>query len=124
MIHSVKAGERLDKIAKKYDVKEDDIVTLNNLKRKTLLVGQTLKIPAKNKKTAEKQTVKPNVKVTEKGKNQDKSKETPKYHVIEKDQTIYAVSRLYGIPPSQILKLNPNLKDGKVRVGQKIQIKE
>ncbi|QOF66793.1 LysM peptidoglycan-binding domain-containing protein [Actinobacillus sp. GY-402] len=124
MVHSVKAGDRLDKIAKKYDVKENDIVALNNLKWKTLLVGQTLKIPAKNKKTAEKQTVKPNVKVTEKGKNQDKSKETPKYHVIEKDQTIYAVSRLYGIPPSQILKLNPNLKDGKVRVGQKIQIKE
>ncbi|ABR74358.1 N-acetylmuramoyl-L-alanine amidase [Actinobacillus succinogenes] len=119
VIYTVKSGDRLDKIAKKYDVKENDIVELNKLKRKTLLIGQTLKIPANNKQTA-----KTNTKTAIKETAQDKPKQTPKYHVIEKDQTIYAVGRLYGISPNKILKLNPNLKDGKVRVGQKIQIKE
>lgn len=124
MVYTVKSGDRLSKIAKKYDVKEDDIVELNKLKRKTLFIGQTLRIPAKNKKPVEKQTVKTDVKAAEKKKTQDKPKQTPKYHVIEKDQTIYAVGRLYGISPNRILKLNPNLKDGKVRAGQKIQIRE
>ncbi|WP_439287492.1 N-acetylmuramoyl-L-alanine amidase [Lonepinella sp. BR2357] len=54
----------------------------------------------------------------------EKSQAIPKYHTIEKDQTIYAVSRLYGISADKILKLNPKLKNGKVVVGQKIQIRE
>ena len=54
----------------------------------------------------------------------EKVSDTPKYHIIQQDQTIYAVGRLYGISPDKILKLNPKLKDGKVFAGQKIQIRE
>lgn len=176
--HTVKSGERLDTIAKKYGVKVDDIVELNQLKRKELRIGEKINIPAatkaekalevksaqekttaKEKKTAqekkiakEKQTEsKPNpqkekatkntkteernVKKTSNAKNSrdnnknsktkaDKTQTVPKYHVMEKDQTIYAVGRLYNISPEKILKLNPKLKNGKAIAGQKIQLKE
>lgn len=164
--HTVKSGERLDTIAKKYGVKVDDIVELNQLKRKELRIGEKINIPAatkaektvevksaQEKKTAkEKQTEsKPNpqkekatkntkteesnVKKTSNAKNSrddsknsktkaDKTQTVPKYHVMEKDQTIYAVGRLYNISPEKILKLNPKLKNGKAIAGQKIQLKE
>ena len=57
-------------------------------------------------------------------KSDDEKKEIPLYHVIQKDQTIYAVSREYNISVNQILKLNPKLKDGKALSGQKIKLRE
>lgn len=151
-IHTVKSGDRLDKIAQKYGVSENDIMALNNLKRNTLRIGDKLKIPAKlktekaekiqeaksekekkadktleTKSQKEKQTTdKSSSKETlnTKSDKTEKPKTVPKYHVMEKDQTIYAVGRLYNISPDRILKLNPKLKNGKVAVGQKIQLKE
>ena len=135
--HTVKSGDRLDKIAKKYGVSEKDIMALNGLKRKELRIGEKIKIPAKAKVEKVQEALSEKDKKADKGKkaeakdNQnskdkkvEKSQATPKYHVIEKNQTIYAVARLYGVPANQILKLNPKLKNGKVVVGQKIQIKE
>ena len=65
-----------------------------------------------------------NNKKAENNNKMEKVSDTPKYHIIQQDQTIYAVGRLYGISPDKILKLNPKLKDGKVFAGQKIQIRE
>jgi len=57
-------------------------------------------------------------------KTDPKKGEIPLYHIVQKDQTIYAISREYNIPVNQILKLNPKLKDGKVLTGQKIKLRE
>ena len=57
-------------------------------------------------------------------KTDPKKVEIPLYHIVQKDQTIYAISREYNIPVNQILKLNPKLKDGKVLTGQKIKLRE
>ncbi|MGQ0286073.1 N-acetylmuramoyl-L-alanine amidase [Pasteurellaceae bacterium 22721_9_1] len=140
VVHQVKSGERLDRIAKKYQVSVKDIMALNQLKQKELKIGDKLKIPAstKTKPSNEHEKNAPVKSTTEKNKDSkteknkqtdkkvgtEKIKEVPKYHVMEKNQTIYAVGRLYGISPDKILKLNPKLKHGKVFVGQKIQIKE
>ena len=57
-------------------------------------------------------------------KKDDGKKETPLYHTVKADQTIYAISREYNVPVNRILKLNPTLKNGKVVTGQKIKLKE
>uniref|UniRef100_UPI0025C512A0 N-acetylmuramoyl-L-alanine amidase n=1 Tax=Aggregatibacter sp. oral taxon 458 TaxID=712148 RepID=UPI0025C512A0 len=44
--HKVKDGEALSKLAEKYHVSAKAILALNQLTRKELLVGETLKIPA------------------------------------------------------------------------------
>ena len=57
-------------------------------------------------------------------KKDDGKKETPLYHTVKSDQTIYAISREYNVPVNRLLKLNPTLKNGKVVTGQKIKLKE
>ena len=80
---------------------------------------------AENKKTPEK---KGNDKkdTSSKGneKKDDGKKETPLYHTVKADQTIYAISREYNVPVNRLLKLNPTLKNGNVVTGQKIKLKE
>lgn len=185
--HKVKAGESLGGLSVRYGVKMDDIIALNNLKRRELWVGETLKIPAhqkarplskekvddeKTKKRAEKNGDKAADKKTKtekdtklesattstnpskskknsKGekeskaeqqgktekqnkvdkakteKNNEKSKATlPSFHVVKKDQTLYAIAREYDVSVNQLLKLNPKLKNGNVQAGQKIKLRE
>ena len=143
--HKVKNGESLGSLANKYDVKIADIIALNKLKRKELWIGETIKIPdnGKNQKAVEAKTVEPkkaenkklennkveNAKPADNKAKSDKKTdpkkgEIPLYHIVQKDQTIYAISREYNIPVNQILKLNPKLKDGKVLTGQKIKLRE
>lgn len=57
-------------------------------------------------------------------KKDDGKKETPLYHTVKADQTIYAISREYNVPVNRLLKLNPTLKNGNVVTGQKIKLKE
>ena len=75
---------------------------------------------AENKKEPEKKDT------SSKGneKKDDGKKETPLYHTVKADQTIYAISREYNVPVNRLLKLNPTLKNGKVVTGQKIKLKE
>ena len=143
--HKVKVGDSLSQLAEKYQVSSNDIVALNQLKRKELLVGETLKIPATAKPEAENKKAPTNKtesinkraqgkdvknsraatdKATKASENNpsDVKKAMPKYHIVKQDETLYAIAREYKISPNKLLKLNPKLKDGKVFSGQKIQL--
>lgn len=129
--HKVKKGETLGGVANKYGVTMNNIIALNKLKRRELWIDETIKIPA-NGKNSKETTDKVKVveaKVANKptNKKQDKAtmpkeKAMPKFHIVKKDQTLYAISREYDIPVPTLLKLNPQLKDGKIKIGQKIQL--
>ena len=158
--HSVKPGESLSKLALKYKVSSADILALNKLKRKELLVGEILKIPGEAKVVedaksaqspkAEKapKTNSPSIKeakpvetkATDKSRKQEKPNHSqtkpkeqnknkvdvkeaiPKFHTVQKNETLYSIAREYKISPNKLLKLNPKLKDGKELSGQKIQL--
>lgn len=114
--HNVTKGETLLGVANKYKVKANDIVALNNLSSRNLLIGQKLKIPAQaGANTAKNSTSQPNA--TKNNKN------IPRTLVIKPGQTLSAVSREYGIPLKTLLQLNPNLKDGRVNAGQSIKLR-
>ncbi|MBN6079322.1 N-acetylmuramoyl-L-alanine amidase [Aggregatibacter actinomycetemcomitans] len=134
--HKVKKGETLTKLAAKYKVSGNDILTLNKLKRKKLQVGETIKIPAvakaENAVKAEAKTEKG--KTAEDTKTKDKNtsgkgkaevkQAVPTFHVVKKNQTLYAIAREYNLSQNTLLKLNPQLKNGKVLSGQKIRLVE
>ncbi len=142
--HKVKSGETLVGLAAKYGVKMDEIIALNKLKRRELWIGETIKIPDNGKNsTRSTKSSKDGQKAKADGKTNKQAKvvqampdnnsvasktkagkEIPKYHTVEQNQTLYAISREYHIPVKTLLKLNPKLKDGKVRTGQKIQLRE
>lgn len=111
------------KVSKTKDEKEKPSKITEN--KKTTVKENTTKNGEKNtEKTTNKKTEN-NTK--NKSSNQtkiDEKKDIPLYHTMQKDQTIYAVSREYHIPVNQILKLNPKLKDGKAFAGQKIKLRE
>ena len=98
---------------------------INSSKNKESAVKKTEKTTEKtNNPKIEKSENKTKKEETPSTKKSDEKKEIPLYHVIQKDQTIYAVSREYNISVNQILKLNPKLKDGKALSGQKIKLRE
>ncbi|KIP47942.1 N-acetylmuramoyl-L-alanine amidase [Haemophilus influenzae] len=138
--HIVKKGESLGSLSNKYHVKVSDIIKLNQLKRKTLWLNESIKIPdngeIKNKSLTIKENdfhKKQNSSVNNTNKNLKKEKNTqtnnqkniiPLYHKVTKNQTLYAISREYNIPVNILLSLNPHLKNGKVITGQKIKLRE
>lgn len=51
-----------------------------------------------------------------------KTQDLPTYHIVEKDQTLYSIARMYNTSPQKLAKLN-NIKDGKIIVGRKLKLK-
>ncbi len=104
--HNVKRGESLYSISKKYDVKISDIKSWNNLKTSSLDVGDKLLIKSKERSKINTDAVT----------NTDSK---TKYHIAEKGDTLYSLSKKYGISVSKIKELN-NRKSDALKEGEKI----
>ncbi len=50
-----------------------------------------------------------------------KTAKTPKFHIVQKGETMYQISKKYGVPTTVIKKLN-GLTNNNLRVGQKIRV--
>ena len=99
--HTVKSGENLSLIAKKYKCTVTDLKRWNNLKSNTLQIGQKLKVypPAENNS---------NTTVT---------------HTVKSGDNLWDISRKYGVTVEQIRKLNGLNSNAVLKVGQKLKIK-
>ena len=115
--HSVKKGESLGSIARKYHVTVSNIKQWNHLKRETIHVGQKLKIYRSGAPMAQ---VKSGSTKTSSGGG---SQGTVKTHTVKKGETLSSISRKYGCTVNDIKKWN-NLKSNTVKVGQKLKIKK
>lgn len=148
LTHVVKKGQRLSDIARKYGVTVADLKTWNYIGKKGLRPGKKItvyiqkavegkakaeNIEAKageqqlanndstdNKKLAEnvasKKTTTPKVKtpaVT--------GKET--YHSIRSGETLYVISKKYGVSVDKLMQLNGLSKSSTLSIGQKIKIR-
>lgn len=132
--HKVKTGESLGGLAKKYDVKVSDIIALNNLKRKELWVGETIKIPdsGKNKKSEEtkpsdkKETPKSSDKNIEKNNrtsetNAQEVKDSGIRHKVKSGESIGSLANKYDVKVADIISLN-KLKRKELWLGETIKI--
>lgn len=116
-VHKVNRKETLYSISKQYQISIEDIYEANpEVKEKGLKSGMELKIPEKKKNSVQTLTVNDSVPKIKKD-NQ------PSYsvHNVEKGETLYSISRMYGISVDEIIRLNPDVKDG-VKVGKKLII--
>lgn len=104
-IHTVQAGETLYGIAKKYNMKVDELKRINNLVNETLAVGQKLKLNKSETETIERST-----------------NELPATHMVEKGDTLYSISRKYQIAVSDLKKLN-SLEAEVISIGQVLKLK-
>lgn len=92
--HSVSQGETLNSIAREYGVSVDELLRWNQLTSPSISVGQTLKLGPPD---AENQVT----------------------HIVEAGQTLFAISREYGITIPEIQQWN-NISGTELEVGQEL----
>lgn len=120
VIHMVKFGETLTKIAKEYGVTVVSILNINpSLTEDNLHPEQMLRIPnTANKKILNysdtNNELQPKVK-----KEQELVPRDTKYHTVLPGQTMYSISKLYVVKVEDIQKWN-NLKDYNIKVGSQL----
>ena len=111
--HKVKKKETLYGVAKKYGITQDDIIKYNPSAKDGLKTNQILFFPvdAFAKPSADKTGVK--LPATQ--------KVAVVTHTVEKGETLYGLSRIYGTSIDAIKQANPIVADG-LKVGQVITI--
>jgi membrane-bound lytic murein transglycosylase D len=128
--HTVERNESLDDLARKYNVATDNLIAVNNLSgyKAKIKKGDTLRIPIGgelyqveniiNKKT-EKDTV--NVNIVQNPKVESSTVGQIISHIVQSGETIYSISKLYGITPAELRNLNNLPFDVDIlQIGQKL----
>lgn len=107
-IHVVKKGETLYSIAKAYNVSVNDIISVNPAAANEIKPEQVLRIPESSSPAP---------------KEAKALKDTGDIlHVVVQGQTLYSISRLYGVSLEGIEKLNPEVKYDSLQVNQVLKI--
>lgn len=106
--YTVKKGDTLSAIAKKYNTTVDVIMSVNpDIKDPNkIYVGQVIKIPVTTQQTStsavEKETV---------------------YHTVQRGETLSGIAKRYGTTYVKLAAINKILNPNKIYVGQKIRIR-
>jgi LysM repeat protein len=125
IMHIVKFGETLTKIAKLYGVTITDILNTNpSLTENSLMPEQIIRISNKGNKKflSNTQSVSNTVKPKEITKNELTPK-NEKYHTVVAGQTMYAISKMYNITVEDLQKWN-NFKDFNLKLGSQIIVSD
>jgi N-acetylmuramoyl-L-alanine amidase len=113
--HTVRRGETLEGIARRYGVSVSEIRKWNKLGRGKVKVGQRLIVGVKEVKEEEK--------VKKEAIKKEEAKEEAIYHIVKRGETLDKIAKKYGISVKELKELN-NLKSNKVYVGQRLIIKK
>jgi LysM repeat protein len=113
-IHQVRKGETAYSISKAYGVSVEDLTKENPPALYGVNEGQTLRIPADKVTDLEKTDI-----VAEK-KQHDDNKFI--YHNLLPGETVYHLSKSYGVSENEIVQSNPGIDINKLSVGTEIAI--
>lgn len=106
--HTVSKGETISEIAKFYNVKPSEIYDLNPEARKGIKYKAVLLIPAKGKK---------NSTASAKGEKTNLSA-----HEVLPKETVYGIAKQYNITIDDLYKLNPDIENQGLKIGQVINV--
>ncbi len=112
-IHQVKKGQTAYSIAKAYGISVQDLTTENPPALYGLKEGQSLRIPAKQApKTPDVAPQKARV----------KDEVNYIYHSLKPGETVYSLSKTYGVSENEIIQSNPGIDINKLPVGSEIAV--
>lgn len=132
--YTIKKGDNPYTLAKKFDVRVQDILKLNNIQPKKLRPGMKITIPSSEQKTHGKSSKAinraENKRETEKDRDHADSENLPDthdentsvYHMVDKGDTLSAIARKYSVPVSELRELN-DLDSSKLRIGQRLLLR-
>ena len=126
--HKVVNGESIFAIAKKYNVTQAELFELNpKYKNGVLKLNAVLEVP--NKKFKEEKVKVKEKKVVEKKPLEKENIEVVtttnkefSTHLVASKETLYSISKKYGVTMETICETNPELKTGALKMGFKIKI--
>lgn len=135
-LHTVRKGEKLSTIARKYNVTVSDIKNWNYIGKKGVRPGKQLRVYVREQQTEVPKKIEIDssnptgqLAKNETGGTEDKQvaeNRTTKvkyvYHKVRKGETLYRVASRYGVDVSEIKTLN-NLRSNGLRQGQLLKIK-
>ncbi len=98
MRHTVKSGDSLFSISRKYNVPIEQIRGLNKIKDDAIYVGQVLMLKADTSSATQKNK-----------------------HIVRAGESLYAIARQYGLSVTELKQLNP-LASSNLRIGQELFI--
>ena len=119
--YTVAKGDTPGGIAQKLGVSTKDLVELNSIDSKNLRIGQKLVVPGSVKPVETVKAAEPAAEAEKPAASADKSPEIPAVYTVQKGDTIYDLSRKFGLSADYIKK-NNNLKNDNLRVGQKLAL--
>ena len=105
-VYTVEPSEGLYRISKKFNVLQADIYKANPSVNEGLKAGQTLYIPIKNQA----KKIQPST-----------TRQVIEHQVVAK-QTLYSISKMYGVEKEEIIRLNPEIENGIIKIGQILRI--
>lgn len=114
VFHTIQSGETLYRLSVKYNITTQAICEANpGLSSENFRSGQVIIIPVQSASKTEKETPK----ATAKEETTVQMNDWKDMHKVERKETIYSISREYGITEEELIAANPELKNGKLKRG-------
>jgi len=115
VVYEVKAGDSLWSISRKFSVSVEEIAKFNNIKiEKTLQIGDKLRIPQKEEsKTSA---------ITTNSQPKAKSLAGTGVYEIKEGDSLWTISRKFGVSPEEIAKANGISLNKTLKIGEKLII--
>ncbi|MDR0954377.1 MAG: LysM peptidoglycan-binding domain-containing protein [Rikenellaceae bacterium] len=110
-VHTVRPGETLYSLSRKYNVAQEEIVRNNPQAAEGLKAGEVVKIPA-----PEPQPLPRNIR------NRTSSNRLVEVHTVNPGETAYSITRRYGVSMDDLIESNPGLDPTGLSIGQRILI--
>lgn len=104
-LHTVQSSETLFSISREYNIKVEDLKQWNDLNDNAISVGQKLIIGENDSNSKQE------------GQSNQASEVGRSKHTVEQSQTLYSVSRMYGVSTLQLIEWN-NLESDALKIGQ------
>ncbi len=118
LTYEVKKGDTLYSISRKYGLKVNDLLSINNLSSTNLKIGQKLLIKKDEQVYRDKKS---NTVVNKVDSDLKKSNNNLQLYVVKKGDTLYSISRKTGVSVKDIIAIN-SLKNSKIFVSQKLKL--
>ena len=111
IIHVVRRGDNLIRLAQAYDTTPEVLMSANGLKDSTILIGQKLRIPVPQSAAA--------------GQEAPETKEASALshdsYTVRRGDNLIGISRIYNTTPEALMSAN-GLKNSKILIGQSIRV--
>ncbi len=123
IFHTIRAGETLYQLTQRYGVTAQRICQANpGLSAQNFRIGQVIVIPPKEESGNQEPVATASQETAQATASTSLKPNCREMHKVERKETIYSISRLYGIKESELIAANPELRTEKLKKGNYVCI--